>query len=62
MKKKIIDLVKLQHELQQIKVVYLKTKNMLIAEAVKLKNSIREVEMKSNLQNNNFQLKFKANI
>ena len=28
---------------------------MLIAEAVKHKNSIREVEMKSNLQNYNFQ-------
>ena len=62
MKKKIIDLVKLRHELQQIKEVSLKTKNMLIAEAVKLKNSIREVEMKSDLQNNNFQLKFKAKM
>ena len=57
-----INLVKLQHELQQIKVVSLKTKNMLIAEDVKLKNSIREVERKSNLQNDNFQLKFKAKI
>ena len=57
---KVMELANLQNELQQIKVASLETENNLKAEVVKLKNNIKEVQMKSNLQNNDFEIEIKA--